>query len=164
MASEIEGKWLNPDMTGQVVVGSKRLTQGYIAKDPNSTVARIRQEGDEFVLAFKSKGHFEAQRPIERDFFDELWPLTEGRSLTKIRYIVELIGYQFTNLAHPPELRAEVDVFDGVLSGLVMVEVEVPTREHLEQLRSNPPGWFGQDVTDNPHYSNSWLAEHGLPI
>ena len=50
--------------------------------------------------------------------FDRLWPLTEGRRVVKTRHAVTVAG----------GLVIEVDVYSGDLAGLVVAEVEFPTR------------------------------------
>jgi adenylate cyclase len=42
-----------------------------------------------------------------------------------------------------------------------MVEVEFPSRREAEAFV--PPPWFGEDVTDDPRWSNAALATSGPP-
>jgi adenylate cyclase len=157
MAYEVEGKWLVGEFDPSRAVERHVINQGYVAQDPNGTILRVRRSDDLYTLTVK----LEAERPIEKDFFDELWALTEGRRVEKERHIVPIVGTIL--LGSTVELQAEVDVFGGRHSGLIMAEIEVPTITHLNELRSRPPNWFGTDVTENNQYSNSWLAENGIP-
>lgn len=165
--NEIEGKWLNPEHWLERVVESNRIRQGYVAQDPNGNVVRLRQMGDFFFQTVKGSPTGPGEKPeeekrIDEDFFDAFWQFTRGRRLEKVRHIVPMVGYVL--LGEAIDLVAEVDVFEGELAGLVMVEVEVPTSEHLADLRANKPVWFGQDVTDDTRYGNSWLASNGIPL
>ena len=53
-------------------------------------------------------------------------------------------------------LVAEVDVFHGRHDGLVLVEVEFPNTQTANNFV--PPEWFGEDVSEDPCYRNSFLA------
>jgi CYTH domain-containing protein len=62
------------------------------------------------------------------------------------------------------EVRYHVDVFEGDLAGLVLVEVEFESRadekKYLEQV---PEGLRGSEVTDIKAFRNSHLAFFGVP-
>jgi adenylate cyclase len=165
MALEIEGKWLLSDFDTSKAAEKKIIMQGYVAQDPNGNVLRVRQSNDTFTFTVKGKASagakVEVERTIDKALFDELWPLTEGRRVEKIRHLVPLIGSTIVGI--DSELVAEVDVFSGRHEGLIMAEIEVPELTLLTALRSAPPAWFGEDVTENSQYSNSWLAENGMP-
>jgi hypothetical protein len=66
--------------------------------------------------------------------------LTEGRRVAKVRSVVPL-----------GEHRAEVDVFEGALDGLAIVEVEFPSSEAADAFE--PPAWFGEEVTGRPEWA-----------
>ena len=53
----------------------------------------------------------------------------------------------------------ELDVYQGSLAGLVVVEIEFETAE--ESQRFSPPAWFGKEVTEDRYYKNSNLALNG---
>ena len=93
-----------------------RIEQGYLAISEDLEV-RVRRAGDRDLLTVK-RGHGKVREEVEisigRDNFEALWPLTESRRVIKTRRLVELQG----------GLRAEVDVFEGVLDGLLIAEVE----------------------------------------
>jgi adenylate cyclase len=165
MALEIEGKWLVNKFDLSLATKKYSINQGYVARDPNGTILRVRKSDNICTLTVKSKANkgskIEIERPIEKDLFDELWALTEGRRVEKVRYIVPIYGTVL--LGEVVELTAEVDVFGGRHSGIVTVEIEVPTIAYLNDLRNKPPKWFGLDVTENHQYSNSWLADNGMP-
>jgi len=83
--------------------------------------------------------------------FEALWPLTEGRRIEKTRY----------EISAGQRLMIELDVYGGGLEGLVVAEVEFPTRAEAEAF--DAPPWFGPDVTDDERYKNQRLATAGLP-
>ncbi len=168
MALEIEGKWLASNFQPGFADIERRIRQGYVALDPNGTNVRVRQDGAHFTMTTKNSSRkgvkTELELGIEADTFEEYWALTEGRRVEKIRYRVPLIGHVALGGVAADSLVAEVDVFGGeALAGLVMVEVETPTLEVLQAVRSQPASWFGLDVTDDPRYTNAWLAANGLP-
>lgn len=72
--------------------------------------------------------------------------------------IVFKTRYKFHHGAYVVEL----DVYHGDLKGLVMMEIELPNVEAMSSLEL-PPQFTLVDKTADPRYSNSSLAEHGLP-
>ena len=70
----------------------------------------------------------------------------DGRIIQKDRYHIPYEGYTI-----------ELDVFGGELAPLVIAEVEFPSVEAANVFV--PPAWFGEDVTENPAYSNSNLSK-----
>ena len=56
-----------------------------------------------------------------------------------------------------PELTAELDIFEGSLAPLMLVEVEFPTEEAANTFTA--PEWFGEDVTFSGKYHNSYLSQ-----
>ncbi len=87
----------------------------------------------------------ELEEEIERELFDALWPLTEGRRLEKRRYLVP-----------EGDLLWEVDAFTD--RPLVLAEVELPN----EAFEPAIPHWLRpfllRDVTGEVEYLNSTLA------
>ena len=129
------------------------IRQGYLAIDGEVEV-RVRSAGDTYTLTVKGGSGLrrtEVELELPEADFDELWPLTEGRRITKRRHRVAL----------DRGLTAEVDVFSGPLEGLQVVEVEFPDDE--AEAAFVPPAWFGDDVTDDRRYSNAHLAVAEAP-
>jgi CYTH domain-containing protein len=56
---------------------------------------------------------------------------------------------------------AEVDLFDGDLDGLAVVEVEFPDAGAAAAFE--PPPWFGRELTGEGGWSNADLARFGRP-
>jgi adenylate cyclase len=147
---EIERKFLVRSLPdGFERLPSVPIRQGY-AEDG----LRFRQKGGRYYETRKIGSGLvfeEREREITRDEFERNWPLTEGRRLEKSR----------TEIALGAGLVAEVDLFEGNLSGLRYVEVEF---RDVESARAfTPPGWFGREVTDDLRYRNSSLARLGIP-
>jgi CYTH domain-containing protein len=114
---------------------------------------RVRQAGEARRLTVKGgrgRERVEVERELGAEQFDALWPLTAGRRVEKTRSVVPLDG-----------ARLEVDVFAGDLAGLVIGEVEFPSREAADAFA--PPAWFGEEVTGRPEWGNPSLAVHGRP-
>lgn len=152
--SEIERKFLIP--TAPNWLGdhpATRIEQGYLAIDGEAEV-RLRRAGGALTLTVK-RGSGEVREEVEvllgPGQFSRLWALTEGRRLAKTRHVVPL----------GDRLRAEVDVYEGTLAGLVTAEVEFVSRARSRSF----PGrkWMGEEVTGDPGYSNQSLASFGDP-
>jgi CYTH domain-containing protein len=92
----------------------------------------------------------EIEVKLSQGQFDALWPATEGKRLTKTRYTVEWKGQ-----------KVEIDVYQGCLSGLCVVEVEFPSASASASF--TPPAWFGAELTEDERYKNVSLALHGKP-
>ena len=147
---EIERKWLVHDLPGLKDLNCEQIIQGYLSISPHGEI-RIRRKGDECFETIKSQGGLtrnELEVEISQDQFRALWPATEGRRLEKRRYAVPENGY-----------LVELDVYQGLLEGLVVAEIEFESTE--ESRRFVPPTWFGDEVTDDQQYKNSSLALHG---
>jgi CYTH domain-containing protein len=80
-----------------------------------------------------------------------LWPLTEGRRLSKRRLVVTL----------ERGLEVELDLFKGELEGLLIAEVEFESEAESHEFE--PPGWLGEEVTGDDRYSGQSLARGGTP-
>jgi CYTH domain-containing protein len=130
------------------------VVQGYLAIQTDGTEVRIRRREDGPVLTVKSGGSLarvEEEVALDDGTFERLWPLTEGRRIDKVRYLV------------PAEkgLIIELDVYDGDLDGLMVAEVEFDSEADAEAF--TPPAWFGRDVTDDARFKNQRLAVDGPP-
>lgn len=127
------------------------IRQGYISTDPT---IRLRQQDDKYILTVKSAGLMKKQEyelDLTADQFNRLWEKTEGNTIEKTRYVIPLND----------GLKAELDVYKGFLSGFMNVEVEFASTK--EAILFDIPNWFGQEVTQDPRYSNSSLAKFGIP-
>ena len=124
------------------------IAQGYLATESAGRQVRLRKKGKTASLTFKvGRGRSREEREIKLSpkQFAALWPATAGRRLCKLRYEI------------PWQNRLiEVDVYRGKNKGLIVAEVEFPTREACRKFK--PPSWFGREVTAEKRYSNVRLA------
>ncbi|HEX3650640.1 MAG TPA: CYTH domain-containing protein [Pseudonocardiaceae bacterium] len=153
MATEIERKFLVALDWSPGELEPIPVRQGYLTDNGAGTEIRVRAHGQERLMTVKrsrsSSGasvRDEIEFPLPEHVFDELWLLTEGQRVAKLRYAVPL-----------GELEATVDVYADRNDGLRVVEVEFPD----EQVAAGftPPDWFGPEVTGDPRYSNRRLAQ-----
>src|SRR5918993_1830075 len=151
---EIERKFLvrepPPDLGGRA---SDRIEQGYVALDGNAVEVRVRRRGGRATLTVKQgSGHarLEEEIALSRVRFERLWELTEGRRLEKVRHLVP-VG----------DATVELDIYGGVLAGLVVAEVEFDSESESDAFR--PPDWLGEEVTGDERYANRTLACEGWP-
>ena len=129
---------------------AKKIAQGYLCTDP---VVRIRRSNDNYYMTYKGDGLMvreECNLPLTREAYEHLLPKIDGLLIAKTRYLIPLTD----------RLTAELDVFEGVLSALTLVEVEFDSVEEANAFI--PPEWFGEDVTESGKYHNSYLSQHGL--
>ena len=127
-----------------------KIAQGYLCTDP---VVRIRRSNDNYYMTYKGDGLMvreEYNLPLTREAYEHLLPKIDGLLIAKTRYLIPLTD----------RLTAELDVFEGVLSALTLVEVEFDSVEEANAFV--PPEWFGEDVTESGKYHNSYLSQHGL--
>lgn len=147
---EIEKTFLVKNIPDLSSIKQTKIKQGYISSPPSPL--RIRQKGAAFELTKKiplkpnDYGSNEEINILLTEYeFNKLWTQVE-KSLEKSRYCID-IG---------ENLIAELDIFEGDLSGLIFVEVEFPSHEIMESFVS--PEWFGKDITQESFSANSFLA------
>lgn len=122
------------------------IEQGYLSTEP---VVRVRQDNEDYYLTYKSKGFIEREEynlPLTKESYLHLRDKADGTIITKKRYEIPLAPYTI-----------ELDIFEGRYDGLILAEVEFPTREEADNF--TPPEWFGEDVTFEKKYSNSNLSK-----
>jgi adenylate cyclase len=152
---EIERKFRvlrRPDLGGSE---GEPIEQGYLAlaDDQGGAEVRLRRTPEHRYLTVKAgRGRSRAEEEIELDpeRFDRLWPLTEGRRLTKTRH----------RIAHG-DRTIELDLYSGDLDGLAVAEVEFPDERTADEFE--PPEWFGDEVTGERSHLNETLATEGRP-
>lgn len=149
---EIERKFLVRELPPQLEQFAHReIEQGYLAITERGTQVRLRQSGHHRTLTYKrGAGNAREEREVEltRAQFEQLWPGTEGKRLTKTRYDVPL-----------GEFMVEIDIYRGRHNGIVVAEVEFDDESAARNFQ--PPPWLGADVTHDPRYSNQLLACDG---
>lgn len=148
---EIERKYLIQTLPESLdSYESRKIAQGYLCTSP---VVRIRRSNEEYYLTYKGSGLMvreEYNLPLTRESYEHLRFKIDGRLIEKTRYLIPLHD----------GLTAELDVFEGDLAPLRLVEVEFSSVEEANSFV--PPEWFGEDVTTSGRYHNSYLSQHGL--
>ena len=149
---EVERKFLVPEPPDLDGTESDEIEQGYLAVGADGEV-RLRHRGDDLVLTAKrGSGLAREEAEIELDSanFEQLWPLTEGRRLRKRRHVIP-----------HGDLKIELDVYEELLEGLLVAEVEFPSEYEAGDFQ--PPDWIGEEVTGDERYLNETLATRGRP-
>jgi adenylate cyclase len=130
------------------------IEQGYLAVAPDGVEVRVRRSGDVCTLTVKSGPglvRVEEELAIDGRRFEALWELTQGRRVAKTRFRIAL----------GDGLVAEVDDYAGPLAGLLVAEIEFPSRAASDAFA--PPGWLGREITGDARYANRTLALSGPP-
>ena len=125
---------------------SRKIEQGYLCTEP---VVRIRRDGEDYYLTYKSKGLMvreEYNLPLTRDAYEHLKPKADGSIITKERFLIPL----------DDTLTIELDRFEGDLAPLLLAEMEFQDEDSANAFV--PPEWFGEDVTFSSKYHNSTLS------
>ena len=142
MAVEIERKFLvASERWREDVVGSIRLRDGLISSSKRGKV-RVRIADDKATLAIKgsrtglSREEYEYEIPVE-GAVALLERHCAGAILEKTRFFVPA-----------GDLVWEVDVYSGILSGVVVAEIELPA----EDTEFDYPSWLGIEVTGQEEY------------
>lgn len=148
---EIERKFLVAGDGWRKKAGApSRLEQGYLARGRRATV-RIRiKDGKSATLTIKSR-----ERGASRAEFEYRVAVKDARALLELCGPSRIEKQRYT-IAHG-KLDWEVDVFEGRHEGLVLAEVELPASDTPVTL----PSWVGEEVTADPRYRNSALADFG---
>ncbi|GGA77925.1 adenylate cyclase [Neiella marina] len=151
---EVERKFLVQQLPDLEQATKVRIRQGYITQTDDSVELRLRQKGDNYFLTLKSGDGLvrsENEISISAQQFDQLWPNTLGQRIEKVRWKGQI----------SEQLQFELDVFEGSLAPLQLVEVEFSSVAQAEGFQV--PDWFGDDVTLIKGYKNKALATQGIP-
>jgi len=154
MASEIERKFLVVgDDWRELAARREHLRDGLIAITENRKVrVRIFDEAGRATITIKAKTEgirdteFEYEIPVADA--EELLASHCGQDLaSKYRYFVPHRGFTW-----------HVDVYEGLLAGVILAEVEVAKEDAAITL----PRWIGQEVTGRPEYKKRNLVRARL--
>jgi len=149
MPHEIERKFLPKNVPPELEsFPHYHIEQGYLVATSDGKQVRLRRTDSGCTLTYKTEeGAVREEREVSitSEQFVALWPATAGKRLTKTRYKIPTGG-----------LTIEVDIYEGMNRGLIVAEVEFPDRRACDEFQ--PPDWFGEEVTNNPRYSNVILA------
>ncbi|RWE85226.1 CYTH domain-containing protein [Mesorhizobium sp.] len=153
MVKEIERKFLvSGNEWRDLVEADTRIRQFYLAATPDRSM-RVRVSNGasaKLTLKFGSKVR-------ERDEFEYPIPLAEAEEMQAfaIGHVIEKTRHHVRHRGH----LYEVDVFGGMLAGLVVAELETPEDVPDEML----PDWLGREVTGEQRFYNASLALGGIP-
>lgn len=124
----------------------RHLEQGYLCTAP---VVRVRRDNEKYELTYKSGGMMareEYNLPLTQEAYEHLKVKTDGRLICKRRYMIPYESYMI-----------ELDVFEGDLAPLIIAEVEFDSVETANNFTA--PDWFGEDVTYDGRYHNSYMSK-----
>ena len=152
MAREIERKFLVSDQSWRELwTKSERLRDGLLAISDGRKV-RVRIYESRATITVKTR-----RTGAEREEFEYVIPHEDARELIafhcdgnvleKIRHYVPYQGFVW-----------EVDVFEGILSGTIVAEVELENAE----IKLPLPRWIGREVTGNPEYKKINMRNRAL--
>lgn len=146
---EIERKFLVLDDSYKALATSKsRIRQGYI---PSSATVRIRLRDEKGFLTIKGAStadglrRLEVEKSLTKAEAEALFSLCDSRQIDKTRWLVP-------NGRH----TIEVDEFHGANEGLVLAEIELSAENEPYER----PAFLGEEVTGDPRYYNSYIAQH----
>lgn len=154
---EVERKFYLPSLPKLRLPEPIQIRQGYLGTDAGEI--RLRWIGEQYFLTIKrllpdslANCRREWERRIPADIFYYLWKQTEGRQVHKLRYKIPCADYLL-----------ELDVFQDLLEGLVLLECECPDEDTAAVFQL--PDWAAGaiEVTNYPLFSNRKLAFYGLP-
>lgn len=149
---EIERKFLVTGAFKHLAKRSKRITQGYLSRDPQRTV-RIRIQDDRGYITIKGASdasgttRFEWQREIPLDEAKSLLALALHGVIDKTRHEIPAGDHTF-----------EVDEFHGEHEGLILAEIELKSVDEL----FDRPDWLGEEVTGDERYYNAALSKESI--
>ena len=126
---------------------SIRIRDGLIASSSGRKV-RVRIADDRATIAVKGREHGFTRAEYEYDIpisdAEEMLRMTDDL-LVKVRHVVSYAGSLW-----------QVDAYDGLLSGIVIAEIELRHEKQEFEL----PDWAGEEITDDPRYKKAaMLAE-----
>ena len=144
---EIERKYLLKELPKLETYENQKIEQAYLCTSP---VVRVRREDEAYYMTYKGGGLMareEYNLPLNKEAYEHLVKKADGNVISKTRYLIPL---EWEGLV------AEVDVFESPFAPLVMAEVEFESEEQAN--RFTPPEWFGEEVTFDGRYHNSYMC------
>lgn len=144
---EIERKYLLKELPDLGNFEHHKIEQAYLCTGP---VVRVRREDENYYMTYKGSGMMsreECNLALTKESYEHLKAKADGNIISKIRYLIPLEG---------TKLVAEVDVFEEPFAPLILAEVEFESEEAANTFV--PPAWFGEDVTFDGRYHNSYMS------
>lgn len=151
MAKEIERRFHLKDDSWRGLAEGEWLKQGYLSVERERTV-RVRVKGDQAWLTLKSN-----ISNVSRHEFEYPIPLADAETILAAMcpLLVEKKRYRIQHGGH----LWEVDEFFGQNAGLTLAEVELAGEDEPYAR----PDWLGDEVTEDPRYTNAYLSKHPWP-
>ncbi len=153
---EIERKFLvMEDVEEWKEYPSRHIEQGYLCT--KGSTLRIRKADDVCYLTLKrnrsTEGavagaiiNHEVEEEIPLSSYEYLKSKVDGNMVTKTRYYIPYEDH-----------TVELDVFEGVLEGLILAEIEYCDVLDVKSLTL--PKWFGPEVSFDKRFRNSYLSQ-----
>lgn len=144
---EIEKKYLLKHLPDFASYEYHKIEQAYLCTNP---VVRVRKEDNNYYMTYKGSGMLareEYNLPLNQESYEHLKEKADGNVIGKTRYMIPL-GKE--------DLVAEVDVFEEPFEPLIMAEVEFESEEQANAFEA--PEWFGEEVTFDGRYHNSYMS------
>ena len=145
---EIEKKYLLKEVPELEKFEHHKIEQAYLCTGP---VVRVRREDETYYMTYKGSGMMSREEynlPLTKESYEHLKAKADGNVISKTRYLIPL---------EETGLVAEVDVFEKPFAPLVMAEVEFESEEQANAFVE--PAWFGEDVTFDGRYHNSYMSK-----
>lgn len=145
---EIERKFLVDTAKWGPKTAGEQIIQAYLSIS-SSNVVRVRVKGEKAFLTVKgnhsgiSRTELEYEIPVEDAHV--MLEMCLDNPIRKIRYKEEIAGKIW-----------EIDVFEGLNSGLVLAEVELESENEKVEI----PDWVTEEVSTDHRYFNAWLSKH----
>ena len=144
---EIEKKYLLKELPDLSSCEHHKIEQAYLCTGP---VVRVRREDEKYYMTYKGSGLMSREEynlPLTAESYEHLKKKADGNIISKTRYLIPL---------KKDNLVAEVDVFEKLFAPLIMAEVEFESEAQAAAFV--PPAWFGQEVTQDGRYHNSYMS------
>lgn len=129
------------------------IMQGYISDDPHRIV-RARVKGDKGYITIKNMGN-----GISRLEFEYEIPSAEAAQMIELMSVTTPI-VKTRHLLEVGTMLWEIDEFHGKYEGLIIAEIELAREDEIFFI----PDWVGEEVTHDPRFLNSKLAEGLTPV
>ena len=150
---EIEKKYLLKELPDLSCCEYHKIEQAYLCTGP---VVRVRREDENYYMTYKGSGLMSREEynlPLTAESYEHLKQKADGNIISKTRYLIPL---------EKDQLVAEVDVFEEPFAPLVMAEVEFESEEQANAFEA--PEWFGEEVTFDGRYHNSYMSKMKFDI
>ena len=148
MALEIERKFLVRDESWRAHCAHRyQIRDGLIAVADGRKV-RVRICDQRATLTVKTKTEGLANNEFEYDI-----PVSDGEELLAHHCLRDALAKTRYVVPHGQHVW-HVDVYKGILEGVVLAEVELPSETADLAL----PAWIGREVTGNPDYKKAAMV------